>query len=186
MAAAEFSVSGMTGRYATALFALAQDTGARDQVLEDLDQFEAMLEASKDLRHLVSSPVFSSDQHTSAITAVLAKAGIKGIAANFIGLVAQNRRLFAVSAIINDYRTLVAHDKGEITAEVTTAEPLGAPQKKALAAALKSALGQDAKIEENVDANLLGGMIVKVGSRMVDNSLKSKLINLGKAMKEVG
>lgn len=176
----------MTGRYATALFALAQDTGAIDQVLGDLDRFVAMLDASADLSRLVASPVFSREQSSRAVGAVLAKAGIEGLAGNFIGLVAQNRRLFAIAAMIRDYRALVAHDKGEVTAQVTTAEPLGAAQKKALAAALKAALGQVPKIEESVDASLLGGLVVKVGSRMVDNSLKSKLNNLRKAMKEVG
>ncbi|MHA1524124.1 MAG: F0F1 ATP synthase subunit delta, partial [Alphaproteobacteria bacterium] len=109
MAGTEFSVSGMTGRYATALFGLACDSGLRDQVLDQLDQFGAMLKTSKDLRHLVTSPVFSSDQQTRAVVAVLAKAGIDGLAANFVGLVAQNRRLFAIGAMIKDYRALVAH-----------------------------------------------------------------------------
>lgn len=186
MAGAEFSVSGMTGRYATALFALAKDAGAIDQVLGDLDQFVAMLNASTDLSRLVASPVFTREQSSRAVLSVLAKAGIDGLAAKFIGLVAQNRRLFAILAMIKDYRALVADHKGEVTAQVTTAEPLGATQKKALAAALKAALGQVPKIEQHVDPGLLGGLVVKVGSRMVDNSLKSKLNNLRKAMKEVG
>lgn len=182
----QHKVSGMPGRYATALFELASEAKAIDAVSSDLDDFQSMLESSEDLRRLVRSPVFSADEQASALSAVLEKAEIDGISANFIGLVARNRRLFALPEMIRGFRGLVSAAKGEVTAEVTSADKLSAAQKKALAAELKDALGKDANITETVDPSLLGGLIVKVGSRMIDSSLKSKLNSLRIAMKEVG
>jgi F-type H+-transporting ATPase subunit delta len=176
----------MPGRYANALFELGSEARATDEVAGLLDDFMAMMDSSDDLRRLVRSPVFSAEEQTNAIMAVLARAGIGGLAANFIGLVAKNRRLFALPDMIRGFRALVAEARGEVTAEVTSAETLSAAQKKALAAELKKALGKDANISETVDPSLLGGLIVKVGSRMVDSSLKSKLNSLRIAMKEVG
>lgn len=186
MAAEEQKISGMPGRYATALFELSCDAKAVDDVAKDLVKFQELLDGSEDLARLVASPVFSAEAQTDAIAAVLKKAKIKGLAANFLGLVATNRRLFAVPAMIKGFQALVAQSKGEVTAEVTSAAKLSATQKKALAAELKKSLGKSANIVENVDPGLLGGMIVKVGSRMIDSSLKSKLNSLRIAMKEVG
>jgi len=176
----------MPGRYATALFELSSEAKAVDAVAGDLLRFQALIDGSKDFKRLVNSPVFSAEEQGNAVKAVMDKAEITGLAANFIGLVAKNRRLFAVPAMIAGFQALVAQARGEVTAEVTSAETLTAAQKKSLVAELKKALGRRANIEENVDPGLLGGMIVKVGSRMVDNSLKSKLNSLRIAMKEVG
>lgn len=186
VAGEKLKISGMPGRYATALFELSHDAKAVDTVAKDLGQFQALIDSSEDLSRLVRSPVFSAEDQTAAVLAILKKAGIKGLAANFVGLVAENRRLFAVSDMISGYQNLVAQARGEVTAEVTSAEKLKPAQKKALAAELKKALGKDANIIDKVDPGLLGGMIVKVGSRMIDSSLKSKLNSLRIAMKEVG
>jgi len=186
VAGEKLTISGMPGRYAMALFELSSETKSIDAVAVDLDRFQALLDGSKDLMRLVNSPVFSADEQMDAVQAVLKKAEITGLAANFISLVAKNRRLFAVPAMIKGFQALVAQARGEVTAEVTSAEALTEDQKKAFAAELKTALGQRAIIVEKVDPALLGGMIVKVGSRMVDSTLKSKLNSLRIAMKEVG
>jgi len=186
VAGEKLTISGMPGRYAMALFELSSEAKAIDAVAGDLARFQTLLDGSKDLTRLVNSPVFSAEEQMNAIQAVLKKAKIIGLAANFISLVAKNRRLFAVPAMINGFQSLVAQARGEVTAEVTSAETLTEDQKKAFAAELKKALGRRAIIVEKVDPALLGGMIVKVGSRMVDNTLKSKLNSLRIAMKEVG
>lgn len=186
MADEKLTISGMPGRYATALFELGSEAKSIDAVAGDLLRFQALVDGSKDLMRLVNSPVFSADEQTNAVQAVLKKAKITGLAANFISLVAKNRRLFAIPAMITGFQALVAQARGEVTAEVTSAQALTAAQKKALTAELKKALGRRAIIVENVEPGLLGGMIVKVGSRMIDSTLKSKLNSLSIAMKEVG
>lgn len=176
----------MSGRYATALFELARETNAIDAVGDDLARFEAMLDESEDLERLVRSPVFTADQQAEALGAVLDAAKFSGTTANFLRLISQNRRLFAVRDMIRGYRALVSQHKGEVTAEVTSATALTDAQSEALGEAIKSSLGQDVQIVTSVDEALLGGLVVKVGSRMIDNSLKTKLDNLKIAMKEVG
>jgi F-type H+-transporting ATPase subunit delta len=180
------TVEGVPGRYATALFQLARDGDALDAVTADLDNFHAMLDESDDLARLVRSPVYTADEQNRAVTAVLGKAGITGLAANFIGLVAKNHRLFAIGDMIKAYRKLLAGHRGEVTAEVSSAETLSDTQIDALKQALKETVGRDVQLDTKVDPALLGGLIVKVGSRMVDNSLRTKLNNLKIAMKEVG
>lgn len=179
-------ISGMPGRYARALFDLALDGKAIDKVAKDLATLQAMIDASDDFKRLVISPVFTADEQKSSILAVLKKAKIKGLAVNFLGLVAENRRLFAIEAMIKAYNGLLAEHRGEISAEITSAQVLRAKQVKDLKASLKSVVGRDVNLETNIDESLLGGLVVKVGSRMVDNSLRSKLDNLKIAMKEVG
>ncbi len=186
MAAQESTVEGVSGRYATALFELALEAKSLDEVGSDLDGFQAMLDDSADLLRLVRSPVFSANDQNRAVRAVVDKAGIGGLASNFIGLVAKNRRLFAVSDMIRDYRKLLAAHRGEVTAEVTSAEKLSDAQVTALKAALKEKVGRDVLLDAQVDPALLGGLVVKVGSRMIDTSLRTKLNNLKIAMKEVG
>ena len=186
MAVQDPSISGVPGRYATALFELAQESKSIDQIGGDLERFAALLDGSEDLARLVRSPVFSAEDQGRAISRVLAKAKISGLAANFIALVTENRRLFAVREMISAYHKLVAIDRGEVSAEVTSAEKLTTAQKTKLKAALKAQVGRDVIMEEKVDHTILGGLIVKVGSRMVDNSLRTKLQNLKIAMKEVG
>jgi F-type H+-transporting ATPase subunit delta len=176
----------MAGRYATALFELALDARGLDAVAADLGRFQSMLSQSDDLRRLVRSPVFSAEDQTKAIAAVLAKAGIGGLTAQFIKTVASNRRLFAIEDMARGFRALVARHKGEVTAQVTVAEPLADSHLAALRDALKGATGKDVAVEVTVDPAIIGGLVVKLGSRMIDASLRTKLGSLRHAMKEVG
>lgn len=185
MTAQEHKATGMPGRYATALFELAQESNTVSQVSADLDSFANMLNSSEDLDRLVRSPVFGASDQIAALTAIFAQAGISSIATNFIKLAAKNRRLFAVSHMISAFRSLVAASRGEIAAEVVSAEKLSAAQLAKLKAELKASVGSDVELASTVDPSILGGLIVKVGSRMVDNSLRTKLQNLKVSMKGV-
>jgi F-type H+-transporting ATPase subunit delta len=176
---------GVAGRYASALFDLAKEAGSLDKTAAELAAFQAMLNQSADLTRLVRSPVFAAEDQTRALGAVLGKAGISGLTANFLGLLAKNRRLFAVSDIMKGYRTLLARHKGEVTADVTSASPLSEAQLTSLRATLKASLGKDVSVHTRVEPALLGGLIVKVGSRMIDSSIRTKLNSLKNAMKEV-
>ena len=186
MAAEDPSVSGVSGRYATALFELARDEKSIDAVRADLDKFDAMLNDSADLKRLVRSPVFAADAQSKALSAVLEKAGISGISANFLKVLTANRRLFAVSDVIRAFRALVAKFKGEAAADVTVAEPLSDKNLDALKAALKSVTGKDVALNVKVDPAIIGGLVLKLGSRMVDSSLRTKLNSIKHAMKEAG
>jgi F-type H+-transporting ATPase subunit delta len=186
VAAEDPSVSGVSGRYATALFELARDEKSVDAVKADLDKFEAMLNESADLKRLVRSPVFSADTQSKALTAVLERAGISGIAAKFLKVLTANRRLFAVGDVLRAFRALVARFKGEATADVTVAEALSDKNLDALKTALKSVTGKDVALNVNVDPSIIGGLVVKLGSRMVDSSLRTKLNTIKHAMKEAG
>jgi F-type H+-transporting ATPase subunit delta len=186
VAAEDPSVSGVSGRYATALFELARDQKSVDSVKADLDKFSALLNESPDLLRLVRSPVFTADAQAKALEAVMAKAGIGGIAANFLKVLTKNRRLFAVADVIRAFRALVAQFKGEATAEVTVAEPLSDTNLDALKAALKSVSGKDVDLNVKIDPSIIGGLVVKLGSRMVDSSLRTKLNSIKHAMKEAG
>ena len=178
-------VSGMAGRYATALFELALEEHAIDTVKADLDRFDAMLAESSDLQRLVRSPVFTAEVQTKALSAVLAKAGIEGIAARFLKVVSSNRRLFAAPDMIRGFRTLVALHRGEASATVTVAEKPTDAHLAAIKDALKAVTKKDVQIEVKVDPSIIGGLIVKLGSRMVDTSLRTKLNAIKHAMKEV-
>ncbi|WP_213773917.1 F0F1 ATP synthase subunit delta [Bradyrhizobium sp. dw_78] len=186
MAAEESSVSGVSGRYATALFELARDEKSVDAVKADLDKFDAMLADSADLKRLVRSPVFSADVQLKALAAVLDKAGVTGIAANFLKVLTTNRRLFAVDDVSRAFRALVAKFRGEATADVTVAEQLNDRNLDALKTALKSVTGKDVALNVKVDPSIIGGLVVKLGSRMVDSSLRTKLNSIKHAMKEAG
>jgi F-type H+-transporting ATPase subunit delta len=178
-------VSGMAGRYGNALFELARDNKAIDTVKTDLEQFDAMIAGSPDLNRLVRSPVFGVDEQLKALAAILDKAGISGLAANFLRVVTTNRRLFAVRDMIRAFRTLAARHKGEVTAEVTVAEKLSDTNLDALKSALKSVTGgKDIDFDVKIEPAIIGGLIVKVGSRMVDSSLRTKLNAIKIAMKE--
>lgn len=183
MTATEDTVSGMPGRYALALFELAQDSKNVAAVGKDLDQFVALVEKSDDLARLVKSPIFSADEQLAAVEAILKKAKISGVAANFIKLAAKNRRLYAVTDMVQAFRALVAQAKGEVSAEVTSAEKLSAAQIAKIKSSLKAAVGRDVQLQTKTDSDILGGLIVKVGSRMVDNSLRTKLQSMKIAMK---
>ena len=175
----------MAERYATALFELANDQKQLDAVAKDLGRVNELVDESADLRQLLRSPVYSADDQVRAIGALLDRAGIGGLAGNFIRVAASNRRLFAVPAMITAYRRQLAKQRGEVSAEVTSAEPLTEKQVADLKAALKASLGKDVTLAARVDAGLIGGLIVKVGSRMIDGSLRTKLNSLKLAMKEV-
>jgi F-type H+-transporting ATPase subunit delta len=186
VAAEDPSVSGVSGRYATALFELARDEKAIDAVKADLDRFDALLNESADLKRLIRSPVFTAEAQLKALDAVLQRAGISGIAANFLKVLTRNRRLFAVSDVIRAFRALVAKFKGEATADVTVAETLTDRNLDALKTALKSVTGKDVALNVKVDPSIIGGLVVKLGSRMVDSSLRTKLNSIKHAMKEAG
>jgi F-type H+-transporting ATPase subunit delta len=177
-------VSGMAGRYAAALFDLAREANAIDAVKADLDRFDALLAESPDLMRLVRSPVFPADEQLQALAAVLQRAGIGGLAEKFLKLVTANRRLFAVRDMVKAFRGLVADHKGEATAEVTVAEPLKDDHAAALKNALKAVSGKDVDLNIKIDPAIIGGLVVKLGSRMVDTSLRSKLNAIRHAMKE--
>ena len=179
-------VSTVAERYATALFELALDGNQIKTVETDLDSFAGLVRDSGDLKRLVTSPVFSAEEQARAITAILERAGISGLVGNLIKVAATNRRLFVVPDVITAFRRLVAKHRGEVSAEVTSAEPLSAKHVAALKEALKASLGKDVALETKVDPALIGGLIVKVGSRMLDGSLRTKLNSLKLAMKEVG
>jgi F-type H+-transporting ATPase subunit delta len=179
-------VSGVAERYANALFELALEGGAIDAAESDLKRFAGLIEESADLKRLVRSPVFSADDQYRAVAAVLERAEIGGLVANLIKVAAKNRRLFAVPDMITAFSQLIARHRGEVSAEVTSAEPLTDKHLSELKAALKATLGKDVALKTEVDPSLIGGLIVKVGSRMIDGSLRTKLNSLKLAMKEVG
>lgn len=185
MSAAKVVVSGLSGRYARALFDLAREQKSLDAVETGLASLKAMLAESDDLRRLVSSPLYSRDDQAKAVAGVAKKAGLPDPVRNLLGVLAANRRLASLEAVIRDFGRLMAHHRGEISADVVSAQPLNAAQEKALKAKLKSITGQDVTIDMRVDESLLGGLVVKVGSRMIDSSLKTKLNNLENAMKGV-
>ena len=186
MADSSQSVSGVAERYASSLFTLALEDGAVAQVAGALDQFQGMIDGSPDLQRLIKSPVFSADEQLAAVTAILEKAGISGIAANFVKVAASNRRLFAVPGMIRAFREIAARHRGEVSADVTTARALTAAQETELKAALKGVTGKDVTINVAVDPAILGGLIVKLGSRQIDTSLRTKLSTLKLSLKEVG
>jgi F-type H+-transporting ATPase subunit delta len=175
----------MAGRYATALFELALEANSIDAVKADLERFDALIAESPDLARLVRSPVFTADEQVRAVSAVLRQAGIGGLAANFIKLVAANRRLFAIRQIMKDFRILVANHKGDVRAEVTVAESLSDQHLNEIKDALKASTGgSQIDLQVTVDPAIIGGLVVKLGSRMVDSSLRTKLNAIKIAMKE--
>ncbi|NTJ43271.1 F0F1 ATP synthase subunit delta [Agrobacterium larrymoorei] len=186
MADASHGTSGVAERYASSLFELALEAGSVDAVGADLDKFQALLDESDDLKRLVASPVFSAEDQFKAVSAIVVKAGITSLAANFLKVVANNRRLFAVPGMIAAYRTIAAAHRGEVVAEVTSAHALDEAQETELKAALKSVTGKEVTIALTIDPSILGGLIVKVGSRQIDTSLRTKLSTLKLALKEVG
>jgi len=181
--ASKASESGLAGRYAVALFELADEAKALDAVAGDLKTLDAMLGGSADLARLVRSPVLDRDMQWKAMEALLDKMGANDLTKKFLGVVTANRRLFALAAIVKGYLAELAARRGEVMADVVTAHALSATQTKALEAALKTAVGGKVEIAHRVDPSILGGMIVKIGSRMVDSSLRTQLQKLKFAMK---
>jgi F-type H+-transporting ATPase subunit delta len=183
--AGDHSFSGMAGRYASAFFELARDEKAIDAVKRDLDRFDVLLSENPDLLRLVQSPVFGTEERKRALASVLDRHGIGGLARNFILMVASNRRSFAMRAMFKAFRALVARHRGEVTAEVTVAEPLSDAHAGAIKDALKSATGgQNVDLAVTVDPAIIGGLVVTLGSRRVDSSLRTKLNAIKFAMKE--
>jgi F-type H+-transporting ATPase subunit delta len=178
--------SGVAGRYATALVEIAKDGKLLDEVERDIGEIEAIHANSADFRELLASPVHSREEQGKAIAAIAAAMGLGTTVTNTLGLMAQNRRLFVVPGLVAQVKALIAAERGEVTAEVTSAKPLTKGQTEALAETLKASVGKDVKLDVTVDEGLIGGLVIKVGSRMIDSSIRSKLAHLQNVMKEVG
>ncbi len=176
----------LAARYASALFELALERKALDPVARDLDDLARMLSESADFLRLVRSPVLTRAEQGKAVAALCEKAGFSDLTRKFLGLLARSRRLFALAPMIAAFRKRLAQHRGEVSAEVVSARPLKAGQRDALERALEAAVGRDVAVETKVDPSLIGGLVVRVGSRMVDASLRRKLQNLQIAMKGVG
>lgn len=179
-------VFGVAERYATALFELAREMDQLDIVAADMETLEAAIAESADLRRLVKSKVFTPDERGSAIVVLLERLKVSELFANFVKLVTRNDRLFVIADMIRGYRALLSDLRGELVADVVTAVPLKAPQVDSLKAALAEVTGKSIRVSAAVDAELIGGLVVRVGSRMIDTSLKTKLNALKIALKEVG
>jgi F-type H+-transporting ATPase subunit delta len=179
-------VSGIAGRYASALFDLAREQGTLDAAASDLASIDEMIGGSVDLARLVRSPVISRKDQGRAMVAVLESANISELVCRFVGLVAQNRRLFGLRDMIAAFRALLAVHRGETTARVTSAQPLTDEQVERIKSQLAGLVDQKISLSTDVDESLLGGLVVRIGSRMVDSSLRTKLQKMQTAMKEVG
>ncbi len=180
------NVSGVSARYAQALYDLADDKGAIDAVAADLTSLQKMIADSEDFKRFIKSPIIGRNEQSKAVAAIAEKAQFSPLAHKFLGLLAANRRLFALPDIITGFRQILADRRGQATAQVTSAAPLTDAQTTSLIEALKKSVGRNVDIISKVDPSILGGLIVKVGSRMVDSSLKSKLNRLKLVMKGVG
>ncbi|MDT2057882.1 MAG: F0F1 ATP synthase subunit delta [Planktomarina sp.] len=178
--------SGIASRYATAVFSLAKEDKKLKPLEADVDALDGALTGSADLRALVSSPVYSRAEMGQAISAVAKKMKLQPIMVNTLALMATKRRLFVLPSLLAALRSRIAEEKGEVTAEVTSAKALTKTQAASLAKTLKSKLGLDVKIKATVDDSIIGGLVVKVGSKMIDTSIRSKLNALQNTMKEVG
>ncbi len=178
--------SGVSGRYATALFEIAREAGKLDKVEADLDALEAALAVSEDFRDVIASPIHTRAEQAGAMAALAKKMTLDPEVSSTIGLLAMNRRLFVLPAMISDMKSLIADHRGEVTAQVTSATGLSDGQRQALSETLRESVGKEVKVDVTIDKSLIGGMIVKVGSRMIDTSIRSKLANLQNVMKEVG
>lgn len=178
--------SSIAGRYATALFELADEAGALDAVEKDLAAVAEALGGSEELRRAVASPLYSRDELGGVVSALAKAMKLSPLTGNVMGLMARKRRLFALDALCATYARMMAERRGEVTAEVTSAQPMTKKQMTALSAALKDSVGRDVKLETSVDESLIGGLVVKVGSKLIDTSIRSKLASLQNAMREVG
>ncbi|MCU0900490.1 MAG: F0F1 ATP synthase subunit delta [Cypionkella sp.] len=178
--------SGIAARYATALFELAMEAKALKALEADADALTAALSTSADFRTLIASPVISRDDQAKSMAAIAAKMGLSALTANTLQLMAAKRRLFVLPQVLTSVAARIAEEKGEVTAEVTSATALSPDQAKTLAETLKARVGKDVKLKTAVDESLIGGLVVKLGSTMIDTSIKAKLAALQNAMKEVG
>lgn len=178
--------TGIAARYATAVYDLAKEAKAIKDLEKDLDTLSTAIADSADFSALIHSPIYSREEQGAAITAIAKKAGLTSLMSNTLALMADKRRLFVVPHLIGALRAIIAEDKGELTAEVTSAKALTKTQSDKLAKTLKERMGKNVTITASVDETLIGGLIVKVGSKMIDTSIRSRLASLQNAMKEVG
>lgn len=178
--------TGIAARYATALFELARDGKSLDGLQADVAALAAAMKDSADLRTMVASPIYSRDAQGAAIAAVAAKMNLSDLVANTLRLMASNRRLFVLPQLVSRLAAMIAEHNGEVTAEVATAKALTKAQAEKLAKTLKASFGRDVKLDVTVDEALIGGLVVKVGSKMIDTSIRTKLAQLQNTMKEVG
>jgi F-type H+-transporting ATPase subunit delta len=176
----------IAGRYAQAVFDLVQEQGTLDQLSTELDSLRATLGDSADLRELIGSPLYSREQQESAIAAIAQAMGLSQVLTNTLRLMAQNRRLFTLPQLVERLQGLIADARGEVTADVVSAAPLSDDQQRRLTETLAQKSGKSVKLNTRVDEGLIGGMIVKLGSQMIDSSIRSKLASLQNVMKEVG
>lgn len=183
MPASSVHVSGLAGRYAVALFELAQEQDALDAVAGDLHALRDLLDESADLERLIRSPVLSRDEQARALAAIGERAGFASLTRQFLGLLAHKRRLFALPDVIVAYDAMLAEHRGEVGAEVASAVPLSEEQLESVKKQLAAAVGQTVKLSTTVDPSLLGGLVVRVGSRMIDASIRTKLHQLELALK---
>ena len=178
--------SGIAARYASAVFELAKDASDLKTLESNVQDLDTVLADSSDIRDLINSPVVSREDQASAIAAVAKKMKLMPIVSNTLALMASKRRLFVLPALVAQLRALIAEEKGEITAEVISAKAMTKTQTDKLAKAIKARIGKDVKIDATVDEELIGGLVIKVGSQMIDTSIRSKLNSLSNVMKEVG
>ena len=173
----------LSGRYATALFELARDEKKIEAVEASLNKVRAALDQSEDFRTLTTSPVLSRADAEKGVQAAAGTLGLDEITVRFLGVLAKNRRLSQLPMVIRNVRTLAARHRGETTAEVTSAHPLNDDQVAQLKSQLKARVGRDVSVELNVDPSILGGLVVRIGSQMIDSSIRTRLNSLAHAMK---
>lgn len=178
--------SGIAARYASAVFEIAKDAKSVAKLEGDVDDLAAALDSSEELRDLISSPVYTREVQGQAIGAIAKKMKLQTVTANTLSLMASKRRLFVLPQLISQLRARIADDKGEVVADVVSAKAMTKAQADKLATTLTSNVGKTVKINATVDESLIGGLVVKVGSKMIDTSIRSKLSSLQNAMKEVG
>ena len=173
----------LAGRYATALFDLAREQKAIEKVEQSLATLTAALAQSSDFKALTTNPLLSRDKAGKAIAATAKAMKLDSLTGNFLGVLAQNRRLGEIGNVARAFKTLAANERGEVAAEVTSAHPLDAAQSLALKSRLRSRVGRDVTITYTVDPAILGGLVVKIGSQMIDSSIRTRLNTLANAMK---
>jgi F-type H+-transporting ATPase subunit delta len=178
--------TGIASRYAAAMFELSREAGEMAQLESDVDTLDAAMKESADLRTLIASPLYSREEQGNALQAVAAAMGLSQTFRNLLALMASKRRLFVLPQLVAALRAMIAEAKGEVTAEVASAKALTKTQSDRLAKALSASAGKDVKIVATVDESLIGGLVVKIGSKMIDTSIRSKLMALQNTMKEVG
>lgn len=188
MSAPEGIISNIARRYAKALFGLSTESpkAEKTRISRDVAKLTKILNTSDSFIQLVRSPVVSAENQNKAIQAVLTKAKIGMTVSKFIGLIVQHRRTYALPSIVASFAALEAKERGEITAKVRSAKKLSADQAKTVKTQLKKKFGKDVRIDATIDTSLLGGLIVTVGSQMIDGSLRTKLNSLKQAMSEAG